>query len=133
MLVDFIKGLFSSSKLVDTAVDGLRKIGGLDDMNPKDKAQFLLDYHNATKHQSPTRRLIAILFVVGLMLFTFIWLVATVLFRIGMAFGWSPALNGQMDLLADDIFMMCKEILFQPVNLIIGFYFAVDIARKIKN
>lgn len=128
----FIGGMFSSSKLQDTAIDGIRKLGGLDEMNDKEKADWLLKYLEITKHQSPMRRLIALAFVVGLMLFTGLWLIATILFRVGMGLGWAPAFNGQMDLLADDLFMMCKEIILQPVNLIVTFYFVTDIAKRMK-
>lgn len=129
----FIGGMFSSSKLQDTAIDGIRKLGGLDEMNDKEKADFLLKYLQTTKHQSPMRRFIAFSFVIGLMLFTGTWLIVTILFRVGMGLGWAPALNGQLDLLADDIFLMCETILLQPVNLIIGFYFVTDIASRMKN
>lgn len=131
-IASFIGGMFSSSKLQDTAIDGIRKLGGLDEMSDKEKADFLLSYMQQTKHQSPMRRFIAFAFVIGFMLFTGAWLITTVLFRVGMGFGWSPALMGQLDMLSDDIFAMTKEILLNPVNIIVGFYFVTDIARRVR-
>lgn len=129
-IASFIGGMFSSNKLQDTAIDGIRKLGGLDDMTSKEKADYLLAYIDKTQHQSPMRRVIAFAFVIGFMLFTGSWLICTVLFRIGMGFGWSPALMGQLDMLSDDIFAMTKEILLNPVNIIVGFYFVTDIAKR---
>jgi hypothetical protein len=129
-IASFIGGMFSSSKLQDTAIDGIRKLGGLDEMTDKEKAEFLLSYLSQTKHQSPMRRFIAFAFVAGFMLFTGAWLITTVLFRVGMGFGWSPALMGQLDMLSDDIFAMTKEILLNPVNIIVGFYFVTDMAKR---
>ena len=129
-LLSFIGGMFSSTKMQDVAIDGIRKLGGLDDMTDKEKAEFLLAYLSQTKHQSPMRRFIAFAFVVGFMLFTGGWLISTVLFRVGMGFGWSPALMGQLDMLSEDIFAMTETILLQPMNIIIGFYFVTDVAKR---
>lgn len=126
----FIGSMFSSNKLQDTAIDGIRKLGGLDEMTDKEKADWLLEYIDKSKHQSLMRRAIAFAFLVGFMLFTGVWLICTIIFRVGLGLGWSPALMGQMDMLADDIFAMTKEILLNPMNLVIGFYFAVDMIKR---
>lgn len=123
----FFGSLFSSSKLTDTAVDGIRKLGGLDEMSGKEKAQFLLDYINITKHQSPSRRFIAIAMLVGLMLFTGMWLMMRIVAAFIIYFGG----DAQSLLVAcDDIYAMSKEVLMQPMNIIIGFYFVTDIAKR---
>lgn len=129
-IAGFIGSMFSSGKMQDVAIDSIRKLGGLDEMTDKEKSEFLLQYIRETKHQSPMRRFIAFAFVVGFMLFTGAWLICTVLFRLGMGLGWAPGFNGQMDLLADDLFVMTETILLQPVNIIIGFYFVTDIAKR---
>jgi len=123
----FFGSLFSSSKLTDTAVDGIRKMGGLDEMSGKEKAQFLLDYINTTKHQSPARRFIAIAMLVGLGTFTGSWLIIRIAAATVAYFGGDAAA-----LLAacDDIYEMSKEVLLQPMNIIIGFYFVTDIAKR---
>lgn len=123
----FFVSLFSSSKLTDTAVDGIRKLGGLDEMSGKEKAQFLLDYINTTKHQSPSRRFIAIAMLVGLMIFTGMWLIMRIVAAFIIYFGG----DAQPLLVAcDDIYTMSKEVLMQPMNIIIGFYFVTDIAKR---
>ena len=86
-IAGFFSGLFSSSKLTDTAVDGIRKLGGLDEMSGKEKAQFLLDYINTTKHQSPSRRFIAISMLIGLMIFTGMWLMMRIVAAFVIYFG----------------------------------------------
>lgn len=123
----FFGSLFSSSKLTDTAVDGIRKLGGLDEMSGKEKAQFLLDYINTTKHQSPSRRFIAISMLIGLMIFTGMWLMMRIVAAFIVYFGG----DAQALLVAcDDIYAMSKEVLMQPMNIIIGFYFVTDIAKR---
>ena len=123
----FFGSLFSSSKLTDTAVDGIRKLGGLDEMSGKEKTQFLLDYINTTKHQSPSRRFIAISMLIGLMIFTGMWLMMRIVAAFIVYFGG----DAQALLVAcDDIYAMSKEVLMQPMNIIIGFYFVTDIAKR---
>jgi hypothetical protein len=126
-IAGFFGSLFSSSKLTDTAVDGIRKLGGLDEMNSKDKAQFLLDNINATKHQSPSRRFIAITMLIGLMLFTGTWLLLRI---IAAAVAYYGGDNGEIMRACDDIFAMAETVLMQPMNIIIGFYFVTDIAKR---
>lgn len=123
----FFGSLFSSSKLTDTAVDGIRKIGGLDEMSGKEKAQFLLDYINVTKHQSPARRFIAMAMLIGLGTFTGSWLIIRIAAAVVAYFGGDAS---QLLIACDDIYAMCKEVLMQPMNIIIGFYFVTDIAKR---
>ena len=128
-IAGFMGSLFSSSKLADTAVDGIRKLGGLDEMNGEQKAKFLLDYIEATKHQSPSRRFIAISMVAGLMFFTGTWLILRV---IASAVAYCGGDNAHILMACTDIFNMAGEVLMQPMNIIIGFYFVTDIASRIK-
>lgn len=123
----FFGSLFSSSKLTDTAVDGIRKLGGLDEMSGKEKAQFLLDYINTTKHQSPSRRFIAIAMLIGLATFTGSWLIMRIVAACVSYFGGDST---TLIIACDDIYEMSKEVLLQPMNIIIGFYFVTDIAKR---
>lgn len=123
----FFGSLFSSSKLTDTAVDGIRKLGGLDEMSGKEKAQFLLDYINTTKHQSPSRRFIAMAMLIGLAAFTGSWLIIRITAAVVAYFGGNVS---ELLIACDDIYAMCKEVLMQPMNIIIGFYFVTDIAKR---
>ena len=126
-LAAFVGGIFSSSKATDTAIDAVRKIGGLDDMNAKEKADWLLRYIETTKHQSPARRLIAVMMLTGVMTFTGTWL----LLRIAAAIvAYFDGDSGVLLTACDDIYEMCNNVLMQPMNIIIGFYFVTDIAKR---
>lgn len=122
-IAKFFGGLFSSSKLTDTAIDGIRKIGGLDEMNGEQKAKFIIDYLNATKHQSLARRFIALslTFIYGL--FLIVWLVATCL-------GWGLGIPSPL-LLADAVYEFMKEIILNPFNIILSFYFVMNMTQKL--
>lgn len=123
LIGSFIGGLFSTSKLQDTAIDGLRKLGGLDEMNSQDKAKYLLDYMNATKHQSPTRRLIAIALTGLYVLVGVLWVGAAIC-------GYAIGIDG-CAMLAVNTKMFFVEVVLTPFNLVLSFYFVTHIAGKV--
>jgi len=118
-----LAGLFSSSKVTDVAVDGLRKLGGLDDMTQQEKADYLLKFIAATKHQSPVRRLIALSLTGIYTLVCLIWLIAAIS---GYGFGVVEAAT-----LAVNLKVFFVEVVLQPFNLILSFYFVIHIAQKV--
>jgi len=122
-LATFFAGMFSSSKMQETAVDAVRKIGGLDEMSSKEKAQFLLDYMAATKHQSPMRRLIALLLVVVYVGAICVWMISS---GIGY-YGESTAALEH----AGAVRMFMENVLLTPFNLVLSFYFVMNIAGKV--
>ena len=122
-IATFLGGLFSSSKIQDTAIDAVRKLGGLDDMNGKDKAQFLLDYMDKTKHQSETRRFIAIVLVGLYGLLCLAWLAGSVA---GYAFGFAGGVE-----FAKQVIEFMAEIILTPFNLIMSFYFVINMVAKL--
>lgn len=119
----FFGGLFSSSRMQDTAVDALRKMGGLDDLNPKEKADFLLKYIEATRHQSATRRFIALTLTLTFCLFVGTWWIAA---AVGHLFAIEAAL--MLAIAAKGFFL---EIVFAPFNIILSFYFVMNIADRV--
>lgn len=121
-IATFAAGLFSSSKAQDTAIDAVRKLGGLDDMNAKDKAQFLLDYITATKHQSPVRRLIALSLTALYSLIVTLWLVYS---GVGYLFAYLPAME-----LAGATKVFLESVVTQPFNIILAFYFVTNIVQR---
>lgn len=121
-IATFVAGLFSSSKAQDTAIDAVRKLGGLDDMNSKEKAQFLLDYMAATKHQSPVRRLIAFALTALYALLVLLWLVYS---GVGYLGGYQAAME-----LAGATKMFLESVLIQPFNILLSFYFVTNIAQR---
>jgi magnesium-transporting ATPase (P-type) len=119
----FFAGLFSSTKMQDTAVDAVRKLGGLDEMSSREKAQFLLDYMAATKYQSPMRRLIALLLTVVYVGIICVWLVSA---GVGYYGGSIAALE-----MAGAVKMFMESVLLTPFNLVLSFYFVTNIAQKV--
>jgi len=122
-LASFLAGMFSSTKMQDTAVDAVRKIGGLDEMSSKEKAQFILDYMAATKYQSPMRRLIALLLTVVHVGCISIWIVSS---SIGY-YGESTAALEH----AGAVKMFLEGVLLTPFNLVLSFYFVTNIVGKV--
>ncbi len=119
----FLASLFSTSKIADTAIDAIRKAGGLDDMTAREKADFLLKYMEVTKGQSLARRAIAISLTAAYLLLIVCWLVAA---QIGYYANIDEAIN-----LAGQIKLFLQDVLFAPVNIILSFYFVVNIASKV--
>lgn len=119
----FFTGMFSSSKGQDLILKGIEKIGGLDGMTSQEKAQFILDYMAATKHQSPMRRFIALAMTILFTVFVLSWLINA---TVGYYFGISVALE-----LAGAIKVFLTSVILNPFNIILGFYFVVNIAQKI--
>ncbi|QFR59854.1 hypothetical protein VOWphi5012_070 [Vibrio phage phi50-12] len=124
LIASFFTGILSSNKAADTALDYLRKAGDLDDMNGKERAQWLLDYVQATKHQSPVRRFLAI---VVTMLWAFLILSWAGLCFVGNIFDVEGAVNT-----AGLYFTMLKEV--SPYFAgVMAFYFTSQIINSAKS
>ena len=121
-LAAFFVSMFSSSKLQDTAIDGLRKVGGLDDMNQREKAEYILKYIEVSKHQSPIRRLIAFTLTSLYALVILMWLTTVV---VGYVFDVPMSLE-----LSGAVKMFMEDVIVQPFNIILSFYFVTQIATK---
>jgi len=122
-IAGFFGSLFNSSKLTDTAIDAMRKMGGLNEMQDKEKAAFILSYIEKTKHQSETRRFIALL-VVG------IWAIILMLWVIMSGVGTILELSNVM-LYAADLKLVIKDQVKDPFTIILSFYFIVNIVQKV--
>ncbi len=122
-IATFFAGLFSSTKMQDTAIDAVRKLGGLDEMSAKEKSQFLLDYMQQTKHQSPVRRFIALSLTVMYSLVIALWLVYS---GVGYLMDYLPAME-----LAGATRVFMEGVLLQPFNILLSFYFVTNIASRI--
>lgn len=123
MIGTILTALFSSSKVQDTAVDALRKLGNLDEMTMQEKAAFLNEMMVNTKHQSPTRRFIAL--VLSLLFFLLIttWLVAA---GVGYYFNLTVSLE-----FAGAVKMFLADVVQQPFSIILSFYFVLNIVQKV--
>lgn len=148
-LASFVVGLFSSDstrqKLGDTAVDVLRNVTGANDLPAGERLAFVNRFMELTKHQSPTRRNIAIMITVGMMVFTGAYLIACALETAYMFFAVdisdmkaavasqnlakikvAPLVSFQNDML------LMMERLSIPFGAIYGFYFATQTVARIK-
>lgn len=112
-----LKALFGFSGVADTAVNIVNKLAGTDWTAP-DKAEWILKYQEATKHQSPTRRLIACCICAMWILLSVTWLVGTIVGR----FYYEEALNPGTTLAADVSAFMSLNI-NENFALLLMFYF----------
>ena len=124
LITSFIGGLLSSSRASETAIGYLRKAGSLDEMTAKDKSQWLLDYMQATKHQSPMRRILTMLVA---FMWSFLILSWALLCFIGNIFGVEGAITT-----AGLYFSMIKEV--SPYFAgVMAFYFTSQIINSAKS
>ena len=121
--VAFLTGLLSSEKVVDVGLEAIRKAGGLDGMDAQAKADYVLAYIAATKHQSITRRLIAMVMVLLFALLCLLWTVAA-------AVGYYLDVTVSLEL-AGAVRHFLETVLMTPFNIVLGFYFIVNIAQKV--
>lgn len=123
---DLIKTVFGFSGVSDTALKIVDKIAGTD-WTAKEKAQYVLDYQEATKHQSPARRFIAMCVCFVWIVLILTWLTASVVGR----FAYDEVLNPGTVLAADVSAFMDLNIT-NPFNIILAFYFTTQILQGLK-
>jgi hypothetical protein len=123
-VTSFVSGLFSNSKLQDVAIDGIRKLGGLNEMTDQEKSEYLIKLMEVTKHQSPMRRLIAFMLASLFTLMSVIWLVAA---GVGYYMGIDASL-----VYAGAVRNYFESVVREPFTWIVSFYFVIDIATKFK-
>lgn len=140
-----IMSLFSTEGAGNTALKIVEKISGTD-WTPQQRAQFVLDYQNATKHLSLARRIIAIAFLVGFALFGLVWLCSTVTYHVYMFVSVAGETLSQLTesqnlhkikampllQLSNDVSVFLKDIFKEPMTWILSFYFVIDLASKVK-
>lgn len=115
--IEGVKSFFGYSGVVDTAMKAINKLGGLDDINQKERVEAFLAVLDKTKHQSPARRVIS--FMVA-----FTWVMLVVAWLVMVLLNDATA--------AEEIKAFMSEVVKEPFNYIIGFYFAVGILSGIK-
>lgn len=121
-ILGWIASIFASSKVQDLAIDGLRQVSGLNEMTAKEKSEYIIKYIEVTKHQSPMRRLIAFTLTMLYALVILLWLGSAV---VGYVWDVVPALE-----LAGAVKMFMGDVIVQPFNIILSFYFVTQIAGK---
>lgn len=134
-------GLFKNDRASDTVIDIVRNATGANDLTDKERVDKLIEYIDKTKHQSQTRRVIAILTVLGMMTFTGSWLILAMLQGIyeflmidtsSLAKATETAnlaaiKTAPLIKLQNNIYTMGRDVLKDPFMLVFGFYFATQI------
>lgn len=140
-----LKAFFSFQGVANSALKIVDKLAGTD-WTSKEKAEWLLKYQEATKHQSPARRFIAVAFTLGMALFGFSYLMSGAVAQVyifiattGDTLAQVAASQNLAEIRAkpllsfqNNCYVYMKEVLVSPMTWILGFYFAVDIGSKIK-
>ncbi len=111
---DKVTKFFGFSGVADTALKIVDKIAGTD-WTPDQKAKFTLDYLEATKHQSPARRMIA----TGIML-EHVMLVSV----------WTYSTLAGDKVTADSIMAFMKSSINITLDIVVGFYFLLGMTKK---
>lgn len=133
----FIASLLTSDKMTSTAIDIIRDKSGVNEMTAKDKSDAMLQLMDKTRHQSSTRRFIAILTVVGVMLFSGVYLLVGLVeyFYLFFAVDTSSLAvaaesqnlaeikTSSLKLLRNDIYIFMRDVLKDPFSIVFGFYF----------
>ena len=115
-----VKAVFGFDGVGESALKIVDKLAGTD-WTPKEQAQFVLDHANATKHQSPTRRMMAILITIEWFLMVNTWLIATI-------FGRLLELESCL-LLAADVAAFMQSDINLLVNALMAFYFLIGMKK----
>ena len=122
-MLSSILSFFGSTKVADSAAKIVDKLAGTD-WTPKDKADFFLNYMEATKHQSPARRVIAIGLSAFWLLLGLLWVINTMLGHyLTLEAGTASAL---------DIKLFMADNLKEPMNYVIMFYFGIAAVQAIR-
>lgn len=144
-MIEAIKSFFSFSGVSDVALKIVERIAGTD-WTPKEQADWILKYQEATKHQSPARRFIAVAFTLGMALFGFVYLATGCLAYLYVFFASSGDTIAQLAAsqnlaeirvkpliqLQNDSLIYMRDVISNPMTWILGFYFAVDVGSKFK-
>lgn len=123
---ELLAKVFGASGVTDSALKIVDKLAGTD-WTAKEKAQYVLDYQEATKHQSPARRFIAVCIALVWVVLILSWLAGTIAGRFFM----DGALNAGTVFAADVSAFVALNIT-DPFNIILAFYFTTQILSGLK-
>lgn len=140
-----VAAFFSFDGVANSALKLFDKIAGTD-WTPQQRADWILKYHEATKHQSPARRFIAVAFTVGMALFGFSYLASGCIAQLYVFIASNGDTLAELTasqniaeirvkpllILQNDTYVYMKDVLSSPMTWILGFYFAVDVGSKFK-
>lgn len=115
-----VKSVFGFDGVGETALKIVDKIAGTD-WTPEQRAEYHLKYMEVTKYQSPTRRILAILYMSEQFMLVTVWTASSVANRLFELPG--------ADLLATDISLFLQSNVNVGLGVIVSFYFLLG-AKK---
>ena len=115
-----VKSVLGFDGVGETALKIVDKIAGTD-FTAKEKAAYVLEYMEKTKYQSPTRRLLALLYMSEQIMLVTVWVAASATHRLLEHIG--------AGLLAEDVNLFLQSNVNINMGLIIAFYFLLG-AKK---
>ena len=117
----WLKEILGMDKVVETGMRIVDRIAGTD-WTPDQKADFILKHQEATKHQSPARRLLAFVFASFWLILSLCWLISS---GVGIYLGMDSGIQ-----FANAVKVFMSEHVTQPMNIIVAFYFVSHIIKK---
>lgn len=121
-ILGWLAAAFASDKVQDLAIDGIKKLGGLNEMTDAEKASHIREMVKLTQHQSPIRRFIAFLLTMLYACVIIVWLISA---GLGYYLDLTPSLE-----FAGAVCMFMADVIVQPFNIILAFYFVTQVATK---
>ena len=115
-----LKDIFGFTGVGETALKIVDKIAGTD-FTAKEKAEYILKYMEATKYQSPTRRVLATMFMLEQVILAMFWMASSACHRLLEHDG--------AGLLATDISSFLESNVNVSLGIIIGFYFLIGVKK----
>lgn len=115
-----IKSIFGLDGVGEAALRIVDRVAGTD-WTPEQRAEYHLKYMEVTRYQSPTRRVLAILYMSEQFMLCTVWVISSIAGRI-------RDINGAM-LLATDISQFLQSNVNVGLGAVISFYFLIG-AKK---
>lgn len=112
-LLATIAGMFATEKAADTALNLIERLGS-SSLTDKEKLDYALKWAETTKHQSIPRRVIAFMVVC-------FWILCGLCVVVLVCMDDINKARLIRDFMAD--------VMTQPANLVIGFYFALGLVK----
>lgn len=145
-LLGFVGGLLTSDKASDTFIDIVRDKTGVDNLKDSERVNALLEWVKNTKHQSGTRRFLAIATMLGIVFFTTLW---SLVFSLESLYVFlttdttslqSATTTANIAKIAvqpltqfrNGIMTMLTEFYVYPATVVFGFYFGSQLTNVMK-
>lgn len=119
-LLSGLKSILGFDGVAETGLKIVEKLTGTD-FTSKQKADYILEYMEKTRYQSPTRRVLAILFASEQFMLVTVWVFSSAAYRL--------LDHADAGLLANDVNLFLQSNVNVTMGLIIAFYFLVGVKK----